>query len=157
KTLTTIGAVMKREFLPAAIVVEPHLLTQWRDLGVKKFTNLVPHIVRSHAPYQLPRADIYLFSYSRIAGWVDVAGKRVFRSFAADECQQFRTGLGPRPEENPVKKYAAAKIFAQHAALRIGVTASLIYNYGTEAYPIIDLFAPGVLGSERDFHREWCS
>jgi hypothetical protein len=157
KTLTTIGSVMKREYLPAAIVVEPHLLTQWRDNGVKKFTNLVPHIIRSHTPYRLPRADIYLFGYSRIAGWVDVAAKGYFRSFGADECQQFRTGYGPRPEDNPIKKYVAAKEFARHAALRIGVTASLIYNYGSEAYPIIDLFAPGTLGSEHDFRREWCS
>jgi hypothetical protein len=156
KTLTTIGAVMKPEFLPAAIVVEPHLRTQWRDKGVKKFTDLDVHIIRGTEPYTLPKHDIALFSYSNISGWVDVADKGYWRSFGADECQAFRTGMGPNPE-HPIKKYVAAKVFAQHAALTIGVTASLIYNYGSETYPIVDLFAPGALGSEQDFKREWCT
>jgi hypothetical protein len=155
KTLTTLLAVMRKDYLPAAIAVEPHLRTQWRDKGVKKFTDLNCHIVASTSPYNLPKADIYIFGHNTISHWVDIADKGIFRSFAVDECQTFR--CGPGPINAPIRKYHAARVFAQHAALKIGVTASLIYNYGSEAYPIIDMFAPGVLGEQGDFHREWCS
>jgi len=158
KTLTGIAAAMKKEFLPAAVAVEPHLRTQWRDKGVRQFTNLEPHIVRSTTPYHLPKADYYIFGHTTLAGWADVAAQGVFRSFIVDECQTFRTGdIGDDYRPTTPAKYAAARVFAQHAALRMGQTASLIYNYGSETFPIIDLFAPGVLGSRLDFQREWCS
>lgn len=155
KTLTTIGAVMKPEFLPAAIAVEPHLRSQWRDLGFQKFTGLSTHIIESTKPYKLPKADAYIFGHNTLSYWTDIADTGFFRSFGVDECQTFRGGGGT--PGHPILKYSAAKVFARHAALKIGVTASLIYNYGSEAYPIVDLFAPGVLGSQMDFTYEWCT
>src|SRR5690606_28355143 len=112
--------------------------------------DLDAHIVTSTKPYALPKADIYIFGHNTLSYWTDIADTGFFRSFAVDEVQTFRTG-------DTAAKYRAARVFARHAALRIGVTASLIYNYGSETYPIVSLFAPDVLGSPDEFWREWCT
>lgn len=155
KTLEVIGAVMKPEFLPALISVEPHLRTQWAERGVRKFTGLTPHVITSTRPYNLPKADVYIIGHNGLQHWSDLAPTGFFRSFGVDECQTFRGGEGL--PNHPIMKYKAARAFADNAALKMGVTASLIYNYGPEAYPIVDLFAPGTLGSKTDFQYEWCS
>jgi hypothetical protein len=155
KTLELLGACMKKEFLPAAIAVEPHLRTQWAEKGVRKFTHLTPHVITSTKPYNLPKADVYILGHNALPYWADIAQSGFFRSFGVDEVQTFRGG--PGPDHSPIMKYRAARVFADNAAFKMGVTASLIYNYGSETYPIVDLFAPGALGSQSEFFYEWCT
>ena len=149
KTIVGIGAIVDPAFLPAAIIVQPHLAFQWAA-KVKEFTNLRPHIIGGTTPYALPDADVYLFRYSNIAGWVDIAETGRFKSAVFDEVQEIRTGTS-------TAKGAAAKVFADAASkLRLGLSATPVYNYGDEIFPVVDLIAPGALGTRDEFIREWC-
>ncbi|MGF3022709.1 SNF2-related protein [Methylobacterium aquaticum] len=150
KTITALGTLTDSTCLPAAIVVQAHLAFQWANF-VKKFTHLRPHVIGGTQPYDLPQADLYIFRYSNIAGWVDIAEKGLFRSIVFDEVQELRTGT-------KTQKGQAAAVFARAAArLRMGLSATPIYNHGDEIFPIVDLIEPGALGDVYEFRREWCT
>lgn len=149
KTLSSLAAVMDERFLPVAIVVQVHVVNQWFDEFIRKFTTLSAHIVGGTQPYVMPVRDAYIFKYSNIAGWCDVAATGRFRSVIFDEVQELRHG--------PLTlKGAAAKIFADNAAMRIGLSATPIFGYGGEMFNILEVIEPGVLGSREEFIREWC-
>lgn len=150
KTVTALGALTDGLNLPAAIVVQPHLRTQWQKEYVEKFTTLRSHIIKSTAPYELPVADLYIFAYSNIAGWVDVAAQGKFKAVVYDEVQELRTGP-------TTAKGHAAEVFTANAKVRIGLTATPVYNYGTEMFHVVEAIEPGALGTFEDFDREWCS
>lgn len=150
KTVTALGALADGKHLPAAIVVQPHLRTQWVKEYIAKFTTLRAHIIKGTVPYELPPADLYIFAYSNIAGWVDVAAEGKFKAVVYDEIQELRTG----PE---TAKGAAAKAFTANAGVRVGLTATPVYNYGTEMFHVVEAVEPGALGEYWDFDREWCS
>lgn len=150
KTVTALGAVAVPEFLPAAVIVPPHLTAQWQRYA-ERFTHLRVHVIAGTKPYDLPAADLYVFRYSNIAGWVDIAATGMFRSVILDEIHAMRKGPS-------TAKGKAATVFATHATgLRIGLSATPVYNYGGEIFPIVELIAPGTLGDLADFHREWCT
>ncbi|MCS0501601.1 SNF2-related protein [Ancylobacter mangrovi] len=150
KTVTALGALTDGESLPAAIVVQPHLRTQWKKEYVEKFTTLRAHIIQGTQPYDLPEADLYLFSYSNIAGWVDVFATGRFRAVVYDEIQELRTGTS-------TAKGQAAAILSANTRMRIGLTATPVYNYGPEMFHVVEAIEPGALGTYEDFLREWCS
>lgn len=149
KTISALGVVCSPECRPAAIVVEPHLADQWVEEYVEPFTNLVAHIIKGTRPYDLPWADIYVFRYSNIHGWTDIAATGLFKSVIFDEIQSLRGGTD-------TAKGHSAKTFAAHAGVRMGLTATPIYNYGAEIFHIVDFIAPGSLGTYFEFSREWC-
>ena len=149
KTVIGIGAILDPAFLPAAIVVQAHLAFQWAN-KIKEFSTLRPHIIAGTQPYPLPEADVYVFRYSNIAGWVDIAETGRFRSVVFDEIQELRTGTS-------TAKGQAGRVFSQAASkLRLGLSATPIYNYGDEILPVVDLVEPGALGGRDEFLREWC-
>ncbi|WP_252099433.1 SNF2-related protein [Acinetobacter baumannii] len=67
-----------------------------------------------------------------------------------DEIQELRTGYTSQ-------KYSAAKLISDQAELRLGLSATPIYNYGDEFYNIIEILRPDSLGTATEFAREWCS
>lgn len=150
KTVTALGTILDPQYLPAAVICEAGLPGQWKEQFIDEFTTLKAHVIRGTRPYELPPADIYLFRYTNIHGWCDIAATGKFKSVVLDEIQNMRRG------EETIKG-RAARVFVNHAGLRIGLTATPIYGYGTEAFPIVDLIAPGFLGSYEDFWREWCT
>lgn len=150
KTLAALAAVMDDRFLPAAIICQVHVADQWYDEFIKKFTTLSAHIVAGTQPYPLPVRDAYIFKYSNMAGWSDVVATGRFRSVIFDEVQELRHGV-------LTQKGAAAKIFADNAALRIGLSATPIFGYGGEIFNIVDIIEPGILGTREEFVREWCT
>jgi hypothetical protein len=150
KTISALGVVCDPSLRPAAIVVEPHLADQWLDEYIATFTTLTGHIIKKTTPYDLPWADVYLFKYSNIFGWTDIAATGMFKSVVFDEIQSLRGGTG-------TAKGTAAKVFADHADLRMGLTATPIYNYGAEIFQIIEFIESGALGSANEFFTEWCS
>lgn len=149
KTLSALAAVMDERFLPCAIIVQVHVANQWFDEFIQKFTTLSAHIVAGTSPYVLPVRDAYIFKYSNMAGWTDVAATGRFRSVIFDEVQELRHG-------SLTQKGQAAKVFADNAAMRIGLSATPIFGYGGEMFNIVDVIEPGVLGSKEEFIREWC-
>jgi hypothetical protein len=150
KTWVAMGAMVGSPYLPAAVIVDTHLATQWAERFIKPHTYLIPHVIDGTRPYSLPPANVYVFRYSNIAGWVDVAAEGVFKTVIFDEIQSGRTG-------EVTSKGAAMKVFADNAALRLGLSATPIFNYGSEVWNILRYIDEDVLGSWEDFVREWCT
>ncbi|MDM8356620.1 SNF2-related protein [Pandoraea communis] len=145
----TAGAFLCAEpgALPAAVVCDPHMQKQWRD-KLTAFTNLRVHVIKQARPYNLPIADVYVFRITQIAGWIDIFGQGMFKAVVYDEPQSLRTGTD-------TAKGAAAKVLSTHAAYRLGLTATPIYNYGVEMWNVMQFIDDLVLGSFADFSREW--
>lgn len=72
KTNMAIGCMLVPGSLPCAVVCEAHVTGQWAK-RITDFSNLKVHVIKSVAPYPLPKADVYIFSYTKMVGWVDVA------------------------------------------------------------------------------------
>lgn len=136
-----------KETLPGLIVCQTHLTSHWKE-NVEEYSNLKVHVIKGTRPYNLPPADVYVTTYTRIAGWVDTYQNRYYKSVIFDEVQELR-----RPESN---KYSAAKILVSNVEYAMGMSATPIYNYGDETYYIFNLINPGCLGTYYEFIREWC-
>lgn len=149
KTVIAILACLRRGNLPAAIVVQAHLPSQWID-QISKFTSLNVHYIKGTRLYSLPKADIYIFKYSNISGWVDVFATGFFKLSVFDEVQEFRTGSGS-------KKYDAGKVLSSNTNRCLMLSATPIYNYANEIWNIMDLMSQGCLHSYSEFLREWAS
>jgi SNF2 family DNA or RNA helicase len=145
----TAGAFLCAESnaLPAAVVCDPHMDTQWRN-KLTAFTKLSVHIITKTTPYNLPPADVYIFRVTQIAGWIDVFETGFFKSAIYDEPQSLRTGAS-------TAKGGAAKVLSRYALYRMGLTATPIYNYGVEMWNVMSFIDDTVLGSYQDFCREW--
>lgn len=148
KTITAAAALTMGAPLPAGIVVQPHLAEQWAT-RFREFTSLRVHVIKQRSPYDLPPADVYIFRYSNIAGWVDVLAKGLLRSIVYDEIQELRHGRG-------TGKGQGCWVASERAAVRIGLTATPIYNYGDEIFEVMQFVKPGLLGDRYEFMREWC-
>ncbi len=133
--------------LPAIIVVETQLPKQWND-KFKEFTTLKVHIIKSKTAYSLPKADVYIYKYSSIAGWIDIFTTGFFKTVIYDEVQNLRTGTAS-------DKGIAAKVLSEHANLNMGMSHTPIFGYALEVWNIYDILAPGALGSKDEFIREW--
>ena len=148
KTYTAGGFLCAEpQALPAAVVCDPHMQKQWRE-KLETFTTLRVHVVKKATPYSLPPADVYIFRISQVAGWVDIFQTGFFKAAVFDEPQSLRTGTG-------TAKGAGARVLAQEAVYRLGLTATPVYKYGTEMWNVMQFIDDLVLGSDEEFHREW--
>jgi len=152
KTYEGLGIALLSNALPLVIVCQAHLQSQWLKKA-KSFVNLRIHPVKGTTPYDLPPADIYLVKYTQLAGWIDVLTRGWVRGVAFDEIQELRRGAES-------DKGAAARklcdVVRQKDGYLVGLTATLIYNYGVEAFNIVDMLRPGLLGNRMEFLREFC-
>lgn len=167
KTVTGTCPMTRARFLPALVVTLTHLTGQWESMINRFAPHLKTHVLKTGQPYELappprrrakaqgalfeeapPREpDVLITNYAKLSGWSErLAGRVNYVCF--DEVQELR-----RNESN---RYAAAKHIAQHALLRVGLSATPIYNYGSEWFNIIDILLPGALGTAEEFRREWC-
>lgn len=149
KTVTALDAIVGSPYLPAAIVVQPHLANQWAR-RIEEFTYLRPHIIQGTRPYSLPAANAYIFKYSNIAGWVDVISTGYFKAAIYDEIQELRRGTA-------AEKGRAARRLSEYTQLHLGLSATPVFNYGSEIWHILQYIDPTVLGPWEDFAREWCT
>jgi SNF2 family DNA or RNA helicase len=148
KTYEGLGIGLIKGTLPLVIVCEPHLQSQWAEKA-GQFIDLKVSTPQGNTPYKLEEADIYIFKYTQLSPWVDVLSSGWVKAIAFDEVQQLRRG------GESSKGVAAANICA-NIAIRVGLTATLIYNYGIEAWNIVNILRPGLLGNKGEFQREWC-
>ena len=149
KTNTAIGCMLQPGMLPAAVVVQAHLPEQWEE-RIEDFSNLRVHVIKTVKTYELPEADVYIFSYTKLSGWSDVAATGFFKTVVLDEPQELRSGTS-------TEKGSAAKIFCDKALAVLGLTATPVMNYGVEMWHVMQFICPGVLGTLDEFLREWCS
>ena len=146
KTAIAMGSFMDPRTLPALVVVQTHLPAQWKN-NLAEFTNLTVHSINGTKPYNLPKADVYIMKYSCLAGWSNFFETGFFKSVTFDEIQELRC--------EGSQKYNAAKVLSSTCEYVLGLTATLIYNYGNEAYNIMNVVKKGCLGSLDEFTREW--
>jgi SNF2 family DNA or RNA helicase len=148
KTYTAAGFLCAEpNALPAAVICDSHMQTQWRD-KVTSFTTLRVHVITQTKPYDLPTADVYIFRITQIFGWIDFFKSGYFKSMIVDEPQSLRTGTG-------TAKGAAAKELYNSTTYHLGLSATPIYNYGKEAWQVMQFIDHDVLGTHEDFMREW--
>jgi len=151
KTNEAIGCLLAAapRTLPAAVVVQAHLTEQWQD-RIEDFSTLRTHVIKTVEPYELPAADVYIFSYSKLHGWNDLFRDGYFRAAVLDEPQELRSGL-------ETLKGSSAKILCDAAEYVIGLTATPVMNYGIDMFRVMEFIAPGALGTLDEFIREWCN
>jgi SNF2 family DNA or RNA helicase len=140
--------------LPALVVCPTHLPPQWVSELSKTLPWLKAHIIRSGQPYDPAKTremkgedpDVLIVNYHKIRGWADHLPGRV-KTVIFDEAQELRRANSD--------KYNAAARIADAADLRMGLTATPVYNYAGEIYNIMAVLAPDALGSREEFAREW--
>lgn len=157
KTVSAIATISDPRARPAVVVTLPHLTSQWAaelaewapDLRVE-----VPRLGRPQASEwkrlqkgDLP--DVWVLSYRRLEGWVEALQPHV-RGLVLDEAQEMRTGAS-------AQKWAAACAVGVNAAVRLGLSATPVYNYGAEIWNVYQPIAPGELGDRFEFCREFCA
>lgn len=150
KTIIGLATIaLNISFGPAAVVVPTHLVGQWKEKAAE-FTNLTVHVIKKGTPYNLPKADIYIFKYGLIRGWTEIFAKRFFYTVVFDEIQELRTGTESQ-------RGCAAKIICSNTTVRLGMSGTPIYGYGGEIWNIYNILQEDIIGSNEDFHREWCT
>lgn len=150
KTYEAIGAFLLPGALPVATVVQTNAADQWEE-KIQEFSYLRTHIIKGTKPYDLPQADVYIFRYSQLAGWVEVFATNFFKMCCFDEIQELRHG-------DDTSKGRGAKILTTHTEMQLAMSATPIFNFGIEIFNIIDNYVrPGALGNRAEFIREWCA
>ena len=165
KTVSSICALTAPGALPALVVTMTHLPRQWERELARFAPSLRVHRIRRGRPYplNLPRfetdhtgarrrtepgmPDVLIVNYHKLDGWADALAN-IVRTVIFDEAQELR--------HSGTNKYGAASAIARAAALRIGLSATPIYNYGAEIYSVLDVIGPGSLGTRKEFYDEWC-
>ena len=148
KTYTAAGLLLEPSTLPGAVVTQTHLQDQWME-KIESFTTLRVHKIKGTRPYNLPPADVYLYRYSQLMGWIDTFSDGFFKTVIYDEIQELRTGTNSG-------KGTAAKRLSDAAQYKLGLSATPIYNYGAEIWNIMRFLDCSILGSSDEFTREWC-
>ncbi len=157
KTVTAISALSNPKLHPAVYVTQTHLPRQVRESFAKFAPKLRTHIVTSGKPSNLgfiggvggfPVPDIVLISYSKLPRWAPYLASFV-KTVVWDEVQELRRPTSAR--------YQAAKLLADAAEYRLGMSATPIYNYGGEIHNVMNVIAPGELGCWDDFYHRWCT
>lgn len=169
KTASAICALTDATARPALVVTLTHLPKQWEAELSRFAPGMRVHRIRDGAIYDIaawgPRRrkrragqleiagtepklpDVIVTSYSKLAKWADVLAP-IAKSVVFDEVQELR--------KHDSQKYKAATQIAQAADLRIGLSATPIYNYGAEMYNVMEVLAPGALGTWPEFAATWC-
>lgn len=149
KTVSFICMLARAETRPAVVVTLAHLPRQWERELNRFAPGLKVHVVRKGTPYPIKEApDVFVINYHKLAGWAETLGE-LARSVCFDECQELRhAGSG---------KYSGAAHLALKTLYRMGLSATPIYNYGGEFFNVLQVIAPGALGTHEEFMREWCT
>lgn len=160
KTVTGICPMAVPANLPAVVVYPAALPNHWPEKLAEFAPNLRVHHIRKGQPYPLIRQprqrisdlwetipDVILVSYHKLRGWAETLGE-IVQYVVFEECQQLRS-----PDS---EIYRACCYLAGQARLRMGLTATPIYNYGSEFYHVVNPLIPDCLGGYDEFLREWC-
>jgi len=154
KTMSGLLALRNPDLLPALVVCPTHLPHHWKRELSKTLPSLRAHIIRTGQPYDPAKRremngydpDVLIINYHKLRGWVDHLAGRV-KTVIFDEAQELR-----RADSD---KYKAAARVADLAHVRMGLTATPIYNYAAEIHNVLSVIAPDALGSREEFAREW--
>lgn len=161
KSVSAICPMTSPANLPAVVVCPAHMPAQWAAYLARFAPALKVHIIRKGQPYPLTRPvksrhrdlwperlpDVIITSYHKLRGWAETLGE-IARYVVFDEVQALR--------HDGTQIYTAANYLAQRASMRMGLSATPIYNFGAEFWPVVNAIVPGALGDYDEFIREWC-
>lgn len=150
KSLTSIlpMVMQPKKVLPAVIICQTHLPSQWKKDTIEKFTDMKAYIIPTGRSTDkgLPAADVYICPYSRLTKWAGIL-REVVKYAIFDEVQELRVAGSD--------KYNSAMSICSQIEYVQGLSGTPIYNYGVEIFNILDCIRPGVLGSRDHWCREW--
>ena len=142
--------------LPAIVIVPPHLQRQWKAEIERFLPFAYVHIVKRGTPYETAHRgrnpDVLLLTYHKLHGWADHAAGH-FKTVVFDECQELRRRKDPK---GFTRRWAAAERLSATCRVRLGLSATPIYNYGDEFWNVCEILSPATLGTHEEFLREWC-
>lgn len=147
KTVSAIRTIVSNGALPALVVCPTHMPDHWKE-KLKEFTpKLKTHIVKKGTPYEVHKPgtrwpDVLIISYSKIRGWAEFLANRV-TTIVFDECQELRRRTS--------QKYYGCKHIADSTEIRMGLSATPIYNYGNEFWSVLNVLKDGCLGTRDEF------
>lgn len=144
KTAVAFG-IMAAGFSPAVVACQTHLQAQWTDEAEKFLDGVKVHVVKNLTPYDLPEHDLLICPYSKLREWGHVLTG--YKLAAFDEAQELR--------KRTSAKYQGAAALANACEVKVGLTATPVYNYGDEIFSVIDVLSEGALGTFDEFVREW--
>lgn len=183
KTASALAMIADSEVRPTAVICPPALELQWARSIRQFLPGLTVHQIDGRAHYDLtvmkrcgcgeivdsrrltrysrlycPKCsnpiygigrypDVILCSYSKVDAWAPYLAKAM-KSVVFEECHALR-----RSESN---KWQGAKTIADAVPIRLGLSATPIYNYGGEAWNVMECIAPGFLGDKTTFRETWC-
>lgn len=161
KTVSAICTFAAPGTLPVLVVTLTHLPRQWKAEIERFAPKLNVHILKKGTPYDLrgrPKRnesplfepllpDVIISNYHKLSGWAETLAK-IVKSVVYDEVQELR--------HNTSVKYESAMVVSRAASLRLGLSATPIYNYGGEIYNVLEALRPGALGTKGEFSTEWC-
>ena len=159
KTVASIATFAEAGTRPALVVVQTHLQRQWKA-EIERFLPFSHvHIVKKGTPYDTSHGgrspDVLILTYHKLHGWAEhLAGR--FPIIVFDEVQELRHRKDRKQPGGVSRRWAAARLITEGARVRLGLSATPIYNYGDEFFSVIEVLKPGALGEEREFHQEWC-
>lgn len=162
KTATAIGVLSDPSCRPALVVTLTHLPRQWQAELQRFLPGVRTHVLKKGTPYPIERPrtlvdpgglpDVILSNYHKLSGWAgELAGK--IRCVVFDEVQELRHA---RSQQGPTAKYVAAKQIADAAHVKLGLSATPVFNYAGEIHNIVEVLRPGALGTKAEFKTEWC-
>lgn len=153
KTTSAQAALADPALRPMLVVTLTGLERQWAGQLALNFPELTSHVITTGKPYELADEsgrwpDMVVINYPKLAKWsTHLAGK--MRSVVFDEVQELR--------RDDSQKHAAACHIASGADLKMGLSATPVFNFGGEMFSIMTVLRPGLLGSRDEFKREWCT
>lgn len=151
KTATALYPLGHPACRPGLFVTLTHLPEQVVEQLELTYPEMHAHILKGGDVYDPEKRDgvmpdLIVTSYSKLAKWSDwLAGRISYVNF--DEVQELR--------HDGSAKYLGAQHIALDAQYVMGTTATPIYGYGGEMHNLIQILAPGFLGSRDEFVREW--
>jgi SNF2 family DNA or RNA helicase len=111
------------------------------------------HILRSGQTYDIAKChggsfpDIVVTNYHKLHHWASVLSPDI-KAVVFDEVHELR--------HKETKKYKAACLIAHSTGRVIGLSATPIFNMGSEIFTVMEVVRPGALGKEEAFIRKWC-
>lgn len=161
KTVSAICPMSVPGNLPCVVVVPAHLPGHWQEKLAEFAPQLRVHTIKTGKPYPLVREgrrghkdlwdtlpDVIIITYHKLRGWADTLAE-LARYVVWEECQQLRRAGS--------QIFEACEHLARAVPLRMGLSATPIYNYGAEFFNVVDTLLPGCMGTREEFIREWCS
>ena len=159
KTVSAIATFADASLRPALVVAQTHLQRQWKA-EIERFLPFAHvHIAKKGVPYDTSHRgrapDVLILTYHKLHGWAEhLAGR--FPTIVFDEVQELRHRKDRKQPSGFSRRWGAARIVTAQAKVRLGLSATPIYNYGDEFFSVAEVVSPGSLGEEGEFRQEWC-